>query len=49
MKTILKTHTMHQISDKCGVTYRTVQNWKAKETIPLWAIKQLEFELKRIK
>lgn len=42
-------YTRQQISEKCGVTYRTVLNWIKFKTFPLWALEKLDIELKRVK
>jgi hypothetical protein len=45
MKQILKTHTRHQIATTCGVSYRTVLNWFKLETMPIWALKRLGYDI----
>ena len=30
-----------EVAEMCGVTMRTVANWKKKQNIPLWALYKL--------
>ena len=42
---ILSSYTRKEISEICGVEYRTVLNWISKKTIPLYHLEKLGFNL----
>ncbi len=49
MDKILERYTRAEIANVCAVTYRTVLNWIARDTMPLWALHKLGFTVAQIK